>query len=478
MSRAFTTIEEPKQQPDHGDLLEPGTFPLDALPEGMRTVAASLADVHQIDVALPAMAALATLSGAIGKSVTVSGAVNGRDTHCNLFIIAGAPKSYGKGAASTAAKPIVEASADVLEQFMQNERADLQTEVELLEGQKKKQLKECGAMLEEFGECDKTKLSETNAKLEQITWLLETKARPGFHVGACTGAALEEHLSRNDETAFSFSPEAGDMVRIALGKYSKDGSGDFDLFLSGYSVESYSSGRVGRGFKSLTPCLSSLWMCQPSLLRELYGSTEGLERGLTARVLAFCCEHETIPEDDGILREVDRAAFETWDHLIRNILENRKSPQILQTDPAAREAFLQWHNESVKLRNGLLRDVEGEAGRWRENAIRIAGVLAVAAGAERITERIAADAIRLCRWAVFSGLSLLASGRTARQSEQRIKLLLILEAGPVTARDLHRRHGVSKSTIRHLITVCPDDFILETIKPEGAGRPSEVVRLK
>jgi len=478
MSRVFTTIEEPKQQLDHSELLEPGEFPLDALPGAMRTLAASLSDVHQIDVALPAMASLATLSGAIGKSVTVSGAVNGRDTHCNLFIIAGAPKSYGKGAASGAAKPIVDASADVLEQFMQNDRADLQTEVELLDGLKKKQLKECAAMLEEFGSCDKEKLNETNTELERNRWLLETKARPGYHVGACTGAALEEHLARNNETAFSFSPEAGDMVRIALGKYSKDGSGDFDLFLSGYSVEDYSSGRVGRGFKSLTPCLSSLWMCQPSLLRELYGSAEGLERGLTARVLAFCCEHETIPEDDGVLRKVDQTAFDAWNQLVRDTLEGRDNPLILHTDPAAREAFRQWHNKGVTLRNGLLRDVEGEAGRWRENAIRIAGVLAVAAGTRKITEELAQDAIRLCRWAVFSGLSLLSAGRMARQSEQRTRLLAILNTGQETVRNLHRRHGFSKSEIKHLVAVYPDDFTQETVKPEKAGRPSEVVRLK
>ncbi len=478
MSRIFTTIEEPKPAADQGDHLDAGPFPLDALPDVMRRVAESLADVHQISVELPGMAALATLSGAIGKSVTVSGAVNGRDTHCNLFVIAGAPKSYGKGAASMSAKPILDASAERLEHFMQFERADLQTERELLERIKKKQLTDCANEMESVGSCNKEPLNRTNAELERITWLLESKARPGYHVGACTGAALEEHLARNDETAFSFSPEAGDMVRIALGKYSKDGSADFDLFLSGYSVEHYSSGRAGRGFKSLTPCLSSLWMCQPSLLRELYGSAEGLERGLTARVLAFVCEHDEIPEDDGVLREVDQDAFRAWNQIIRQTLESRGNPRILPTDPAAREAFRRFHNEAVKLRNGLLRDVEGEAGRWRENAIRISGVLAVAAGCDRITEGLALDAVRLCRWAVFSGLSLLASGRSARQSEQAGRLRELLAAGPVTVRDLHRRHGFSKSTIQHLATVYPDDFILEIVKTETAGRPAEIMRLR
>ncbi len=458
------------------DPLEPGAFPLDALPDAMRTVAESLADVHQIDVALPAMATLATLSGAIGKSVTVSGAVNGRNTYCNLFIIAGAPKSYGKGASSKSAQPMLDASEELFDNFQKVELGMLLAERVVLEREQKTLINNCASKTAMARAAEQVKLDETMQRINAIDALL--KWPPSFHIGAATGAALEETLLRNDEQIFSYSPEAGDMVRIALGKYSKDGSGDFDLFLSGYSVETYSSGRVGRGFKTMTPCIASLWMCQPSLLRELYGSAEGLERGLTARVLAFCCEHEIIPEDDGISREVDRVASEAWNQLILDTLEGRENPRALHTDPAAREAFRHWHNAGVKLRNGLLRDVEGEAGRWRENAIRIAGVLAVAAGAGRITESIAADAIRLCRWAVFSGLSLLASGRAARQSEQAGRLRELLAAGPVTVRDLGRRHGFNKSTIQHLVAIYPDDFIVETVKHESAGRPSQIVRRK
>lgn len=475
MSRIFTTIET-KPAEDHGDHLEAGPFPIDALPPVMRRVAESLADVHQISVELPAMAALATLSGSIGKSVTVSDAVNGRDTHCNLYIVAGAPKSYGKGAASHAVQPIIEASAERADHFQQYERADLQTDRELLEGMKKKQLSDCKNERESCGSCSKEALNKTNQELERITWLLECKARPGYHVGAVTGAALEEHLVRNDETAFSFSPEAGDTIRIALGKFSKDGSADFDLFLSGFSVETYSSGRAGRGFKTLQPCIATLWMCQPSLLRELYGSAEGLARGLTARCLSFVCEHDVIPEDDGLRRDVDQLAFSTWSQLVRDTLERRNNPRILMTDTAAREAFRQWHNESVGLRNGLLRDVEGEAGRWREHSIRIAGVLAVATGSDRITEQLANDAIRLCRWCVLSGLSLLASGRATRQAERKARLTALLSAGPVTVSKLVSNHTFPKDELRHLAATCPELFIMETVKPE-TGRPSEIVRL-
>jgi hypothetical protein len=470
MSRIFTTIEGPELKPEH-DELEPGAFPVDALPEKMRRIAESLADVHQIDVALPGMAALATLSGAIGKSVTIMGATNGRDTHCNLYVVAGAPKSYGKGAASAAVQPIIDASAELLDRFCNEEKARLQTERELLEQDKKK------LMREENPSYKIHELTQVNQRLDEITFLLETKARPGYHVGACTGAALEEHLARNDNQAFSFAPEAGDPVRIALGKYSKDGSADFDLFLSGYSVETYSSGRAGRGFKTLHPCISACWMVQPSLLRELYSSRESHDRGLTARVMAFICEHDEIPEDDGIWRTVDREAADAWNRLIRSTLEGRSEARALQTDQEAREAFRQLHNEFVRLRNTVLRDVEGEAGRIRENAIRIAGVFAVAEGADRITAGIAERAIKLCRWGCLSSLSMLEAGRTERLAEQRSRLATLLSDGPITLRDLHRRHGLHKSEVERLAELF-QEFEIKEHGHDGPGRPALLVQFR
>lgn len=216
---------------------------------------------------------------------------------------------------------------------------------------------------------------------------------------------------------------------------------------------------------------------QPSLLRELYASEEVLERGLSARVLAFKVEHEEIPEDDGILRETDTARFTAWNDCIRTVLRDRGNPSIFTCTPEARELFRTWHNEAVKLRNGSFRDIEGELGRWRENAIRLSGILAVAAGEVEITGKLAADAIRLCRWCVFSSLSLLASGRTARMAENKQRLFELLKDGPVTVRELKRSHGFQAAELRHITGLNPDDFILETHKPENGGRPSEIMWL-
>jgi hypothetical protein len=78
---------------------EPAEFPLDALNPTMRTIVEESAETYQIDPALPAMAVVAVVAGAIGKRLVVTGATSGRRTHLNVYVIPGAPKSYGKNAA-------------------------------------------------------------------------------------------------------------------------------------------------------------------------------------------------------------------------------------------------------------------------------------------------------------------------------------------------------------------------------------------
>ena len=76
---------EPKREP----------YPLHALNVTMRAIAEATAEVHQIPIELPAMAAVATMAGALGKSCELVGAVNGKTSFGNIYVIAGAPKSTG-----------------------------------------------------------------------------------------------------------------------------------------------------------------------------------------------------------------------------------------------------------------------------------------------------------------------------------------------------------------------------------------------
>jgi hypothetical protein len=464
---------------------------LDALAGVQRRIVEETADVHRIDAALPGMAAVATLAGAIGKGHIIHGAVNGRDTPCNVYVLAGAPKSYGKNAASTITRPLIDASAEMAEDFRANQKPDLCSELDELTAKRKRLV---GLLAGDGGKDTMTEiekrdrrgdLTRMKQRMDEIEALIGML--PTYYVGSCTPARLVQHLVRNGETIFNFSPEAGELVRIALGKFTKDAQADFDLLLSGYTVEPYQDSRVGRGDAYLTPCITALWFCQPFLLRELSGNDEALERGLTARVLAFVCEHVEIPEDDGVFRAVSDQARDGWAGLVNDVLSTRTKtePVVIQCSPDAREVFREWHNESVRLRNGQYRDIEGELGRWRENAIRLAGGQCVAdlgpAGdGLTLTVDHARRGVTLARWACYSTLAMMQGGREARRLARAQSLVRLVQdcGGKVTLGALAKSHGYGDAEVMALARAYPDLLTVQHKGPgEKGGRPTDILTI-
>jgi hypothetical protein len=462
----------------------PGDFPLSALNPIMCTIVEQAAETYQINPALPAMAAVGTLAGAIGKRVTVVDAVSGRHTNLNVYIIPGAPKSYGKNAASTLARPLSDASNEMANRFRDVETPQLKAERKISEQREKILVKRCaddGAI-----ESDKAEVAKIQKRLGEINSLLASP--PTYVVGNCTSAALTEILKRNGETIFSFSPEAGELIRIALGKFNKDNAADFDLYLSGYTVESARETRISRGDSGeFVPCITVLWFCQPFLLRELFTNEEALERGLTARVLPFIVEYEgDIPEDDGVLRYVRADAERAWDSIIRGALKLRASSMEIECSEDARTVFREFHNEAVRLRNGKYRAIEGELGRWRENAIRVAGGQCVADAIAKntgledlvLTPEQADRGVKIARWSHVQSVAMLRRGMVERQWQrlERLRELLARHNGSMTLRILRDNHGFAPSEVKALAAEYPNTVKLEVVSQATGGRPSEVLR--
>ena len=460
---------------------EPGEFPLDALNPTMRTIVEECAETYQIDPALPAMAGVATMGGAIGKRLVITGATSGRRTHLNVYVIAGAPKLYGKNAASIMAEPLRDASNEIGDNFHNIKKPELTAERKIAELREKLLAKKCAEA--KASEEERKELEKIQNRLAEISHL--TAWPPTYIIGNCTSAALTEILKRNGETIFSFSPEAGELIRIALGKFTKDNAADFDLYLSGYTVESARETRISRGDSGdFVPCINVLWFCQPFLLRELFTNEEALERGLTARVLPFIVEHDQIPEDDGVLRYVSESAQREWDVLVRRALAIRESSREIPCSSEAREIFRSFHNEAVRLRNEQFRSIEGELGRWRENAIRVAGGQCIADALVKgddldnilLTSEHAHRGVAIARWSHLHSIVMLNRGMTERawQRVETLQNLLLRYQGKVTLRDLRLRHGFASQEVKSLAAEYPDRLFLEVAKP-ATGRPSEIL---
>jgi hypothetical protein len=269
-----------------------------------------------------------------------------------------------------------------------------------------------------------------------------------------------------------------------LGKYTKGNAADFELWLKGYSVELHQDDRVGRGNVNITPCLTALLFCQPSVLRELYSNEEAFERGLTARVLPFICEAPLL-EDDGMERSVSVYHRDAWHELIVGLLDQRTKqlasgePALVHCDADAREVFRAFHNESIRLRNGAFRDIEGELGRWRENACRIALGLCIAddPGASTLTKTQAERAVKLARWGHHSALQVMHGGRMERRLARVNKLrdLLAECGGLVTLRNLEKSHGFEPDEVERLVVEFPSLLHLETKQNPKGGPQSRIL---
>jgi len=474
--------------------MEPGSFPIHALNPVMRAMVESVADVLRVPVQLPALCAVGILSGALGNAFTVTNAVNGKKlSYGNLFVIIAAAKSSGKGSvADLLVTPLLEASAELESDFKRNKLPRLKIEKAILEKRITNLVNELtsgktgdGRNKQPMGEAEKIEarreLEQAQARLDMIEPFLD--ALPTYWLGNITSEAMEMQFKMNNLGLFCYSPEAGATVRVMLGKYTKGDAADFDLHLSGYSVEPYRSDRIGRGTCQITPCLAELLLLQPPIVRELMENEEAFERGMTARTVAAIVETEPL-EDDGVFRQIDAGVEAAWNQLIRDIIARRETlagkSHCIACTPEAREIFRQFHNEAVQLRRGEFQDIEAELGRWRENAIRLSVGQCVADNREasELTGEQAARAVEIMRWCARSSLQIANSARLQKRAKRADVLQALLAGKPggrETLRNLDKSHGITPEEVRKLAGQFPERFTVERV--ETRGRPSEIIRL-
>jgi hypothetical protein len=464
---------------------EPSPFPVEVLPPALRELAEQSAEVFQVPVELPALIALGTLSGALGKSFEIRGVRNGAAGHGNLYVIAAVPRGGGKGSsARQIVAPVLEASRELADFWKASTapsaRADEKIYASKLTATLAEAKKASGPELDRL----RTEAAELQAKVDSAAAL--AAGAPSLWASNATSEALASLMARSGETALIYSPEGGDVLRVMAGRYRSDGQGDFDLLLSGYSSEPFRQDRQTRAGVDICPTLAAVLLVQPSIVREVLGNPEAMERGLIARCLMLEVTGP-IAEDDGIPREISPGTLARWGELIRGCLALRAAPgeppnppRVVTCDSAARELFRAYHNQTVTARNGELADIQGELSRCRENAARASLNLAIASRGPGVDTLTAADAeagIAIVHWATGQLLRLLEDGRHKRAQErvERLCELLAEAGGQKTLRDLANSNGFTPAEVRTLAAKFPARLLIE--KRPTAGRPTEIVTL-
>jgi hypothetical protein len=479
-----SNIPRPPLLPENEGIQLPdrGIFPLEKVPLIMREYAQELASTHQLPVELPALCMIATLSGALGKQWEVVNAIADHKTRGNLLLVLSLPPGSGKSVSNRIARPMQQVEderaqnwAEISHPRVTSEMQALDAEIQRLKRPKKDAVIDRGELTRKLTQFEKLKR--------------EASYSPALITGNATTSGLASELARVEkETLWAFSAEAGEVIRVMLGVFRKDGT-DMDLWLSGYSGEGYKQVRAGAiggtTIRLSDPCISALLMVQPCVLEEILKNSSARDRGLLARLLAVSIDAD-LPFDDGVRRRVCPQIERRWEGLVRNVLRLRfdlTSPRELRCPEESARVFRDFYNTTTHLwGNGKYADLRNELVRWRENAIRLSVVLQAAKNPDslELEPEAARDAVALIRWIGIGSLEFASVGRTDRLLDRVTKLEKVLSAGGGTrlASDLQKRNGFTLAEVRQLVEVFPRRVSIEsTDVREGGGRPGHIVRL-
>lgn len=324
---------------------------------------------------------------------------------------------------------------------------------------------------------------------------------PKFIAEDATQEALAEALSTFDESLMLYSTDAGKLISNLLGRYSPSTESGIlredTLLLEGYSVESTVIDRVSRSTTLDEPCLTTLWMVQPSKIPLLFGDEGLCDGGFMPRMMP-CVTPGGLPERSPQL-PIDSEIEGDWKWLISELFKLRKhgggvksgSCVEFQVSEEASQIWFEWDNSNRReTKAGNLGDVSGFVSRWGEWAQRVAVLLQAAKYVEdRTNKTISREtmeaAIEIATWFTGEQLRILHAGRVAtreakleqlKQRGNKLEEILKGSVGERSLSDLERRNGFSGEEIKALAAKFPERFEIRE-KPTST-KPAIVCVLK
>lgn len=457
-----------------------GEFPVHLFPPLMRRVSEQKAALDQVPVCMPALSTAAILSAAVGNSVVVERAHRDKDTYLNLYVFLAAQRGSGK---DVTGEELCRALLKI-SQEKQEEHARLVQQHAAEHGILKNKIVDLRKTLarESSGaDADNNRATLETCQLRFDELELERKRRVRLIIDNTTSEALALALDHNDEQLFCYSADAGTAVQVAMGKYT-NGQGDCGLHLCAYSGTTYGEDRMGRdGTKLKNPRLTLLWLFQPSIALALLGNVDAFERGLTCRPIFVDTKARREYEDEDDEQELSFTLAGEWGGFIRKIYADRlsaKEPRRITCTKAARKAFKRIGNIAAHLERDKFPALAGELSRWKENAIKLAGVFAVTEGAAEITEELANRAVEVMLWCGFNFIDLWLA---AQQEKTGVDLDVVVDAinssdGEIHAGKLERITKLTRAELDTLAQLYPERLVKE--KRKTGGRPALIFKVK
>ncbi|ALU13265.1 hypothetical protein ACH52_0434 [Eubacterium limosum] len=357
-------------------------FPLDCLPAGLRDFVQQLAACKQAPVDAAAVSLLSVFSMAEGGRFMVDpGIAAVYQLGINLFTMTVMESGTGKSEIMNVLKKPIE---DFVKDYNWKNREKIAMDENwssVLRERVSKAKKQCVS-----GKADYSDLEEAQRELDAFRPMKKLRCI----TDNATSEALENLLAENNGVMSVVSTEGG-VIDIMGGRYSKDGASNIDIYLHGYSNESFDKDRAGQGHVHVDHLyLNVIFSIQPRVLKD-FMRRDFIEKGMTSRYLY------SIPREleERLLRDspnIEPLVLADYENKIRDIMSierNVGAPYELRFSKEATELMISYNDDAIQKRiKEDLACIKRTARRIIGQTIRLAGVLHLMAyGSEAVEKR-------------------------------------------------------------------------------------------
>ena len=357
-------------------------FPLDCLPAGLRDFVQQLAACKQAPVDAAAVSLLSVFSMAEGGRFMVDpGIAAVYQLGINLFTMTVMESGTGKSEIMNVLKKPIE---DFVKDYNWKNREKIAMDENwssVLRERVSKAKKQCVS-----GKADYSDLEEAQRELDAFRPMKKLRCI----TDNATSEALENLLAENDGVMSVVSTEGG-VIDIMGGRYSKDGGSNIDIYLHGYSNESFDKDRAGQGHVHVDHLyLNVIFSIQPRVLKD-FMRKDFIEKGMTSRFLYSIPREleERLLRDSPNIEPLVLADYENKLRDIMSIERNVGAPYELRFSREATELMISYNDDEIQKRiKEDLACIKRTARRIIGQTIRLAGVLHLMAyGSEAVEKR-------------------------------------------------------------------------------------------
>ena len=344
-------------------------FPVECLPEPLRSYVSSVSEHSQTSPDMAAVIGLGTLAVCLQSKYRVEGSP-GYFEPLSLYTVVIAPPGERK---SSVMNDMTRALRDYADEYNRSRSADIKAnrrERESLQRQINAQQKK----LEQSGKWeDEAQLNVLNDQLEALPELKPAR----FFADDCSSEALTSLMAENGGVISVISTEGG-VFDMMNGRYSN--KVNIDVWLKGHCGDTIYVDRKCREAESIAhPALSAILSIQPCVLEEIMTNATMSGRGLIARFL-YASPPSRIGSRSFTSRPIPPEIEADYRSMIYRLmaLDRPEEPRTLTLAPDATEQIAEYFQHHERFLVGEGQAISDWASKYIGAVLRIAGLIHVA----------------------------------------------------------------------------------------------------